>query len=81
MTYYIFREPSPGIVAHTSTSKLLSEMPMLRQLVGFMAGEMAPSASRMVDAMQKWPGSEEPNESVEPVSNGSRVMKDEMAIL
>ncbi|KUJ12941.1 S-adenosyl-L-methionine-dependent methyltransferase [Mollisia scopiformis] len=63
MTYYIFREPSPGIVAHTAASKYLAEIPALGQLVGFLRSEMWPSAARMVGAMEKWPGSEEPNET------------------
>lgn len=63
MAYYIFREPTPGRVAHTAASKALVENPLLGQLVGFLSGEMWPSATRFVDAMQKWPGSGEPNEA------------------
>ncbi|TVY82896.1 O-methyltransferase aurJ [Lachnellula suecica] len=63
MTCYIFHETSPGIVEHTAASKTLAEIPPFGQLVGFLSGEMWPSASRLVDAMEKWPGSEEPNEA------------------
>ncbi|CAG8948659.1 hypothetical protein HYFRA_00001779 [Hymenoscyphus fraxineus] len=63
MTFYIFHEPSPGIVAHTATSKALAEIPLLGQLAGFLSDEMWPAATRLVDAMEKWPGSEEPTES------------------
>ncbi|KAF4632321.1 hypothetical protein G7Y89_g5805 [Cudoniella acicularis] len=63
MTYFIFQEPSPGIVAHTASSKALAEIPQLGQLVGFMSSELWPSATRLVDALEKWPQSEEPNET------------------
>lgn len=63
MTYYIFREVSPGTVAHTAASKALAEIPSFGPLVGFISGEMWPACTRIVDAMQKWPGSEEPNEA------------------
>ena len=63
MTYYIFNEPSPGVVAHTAASKALAEITSFGQVVGFLSGEMWPSATRLVDAMEKWPNSQEPNES------------------
>ena len=63
MTFYIFHEPSKGVVAHTAASKVLAQVPELGQLVDFMCGEMWPSATRVVDAMEKYSGSEEPNEA------------------
>lgn len=63
MAHYIFRELSPGIVGHTAASKALAEIPPLGQVAGFLSDEMWPSATRLVDAMEKWPGSEEPTES------------------
>ncbi|PQE06070.1 s-adenosyl-l-methionine-dependent methyltransferase protein [Rutstroemia sp. NJR-2017a BBW] len=63
MTYHVFREPTPGIVAHTALSKALIDIPPLRSLVGFLAQELWASSTKMVDAMVKWPGSEEPNQA------------------
>ncbi|TVY82551.1 O-methyltransferase gsfB, partial [Lachnellula suecica] len=63
MTFYIFREPSPGVVAHTAGSKVLAEIPSVGAYIDFVSLEMLPSHGRLVDAMQKWPGSEEPNEA------------------
>ncbi|KAI9729773.1 MAG: hypothetical protein M1818_008387 [Claussenomyces sp. TS43310] len=63
MTYYVFREPSKGVVAHTAASKALAQFPLFDQFVGFLSGEMWTSATRLVDAMITWPGSEEPNEA------------------
>lgn len=73
MTNYVFREPSPGVVAHTAASKVLAEMPPLAQCIGFMANEMWPSASRVSDAMQRWPGSEEPNQAGFAIAYGTDV--------
>lgn len=63
MTFYIFSEPSPGVVAHTASSKALAEIPPVGSFIGFVAEEMLPASTRLVDAMQKWPGSEESNET------------------
>ncbi|CAG8955512.1 hypothetical protein HYFRA_00009464 [Hymenoscyphus fraxineus] len=63
MTFYIFSEPSPGIVAHTASSKALAEVPPAGAFIGFVAEEMLPASTRLVDAMQRWPGSEEPSET------------------
>lgn len=63
MTFRIFYEPSEGVVAHTAASKALSQVQPLGHLVDFLSGEMWPSATRLVDALERWPGSEEPNEA------------------
>jgi hypothetical protein len=63
MTFHIFSEPSPGVVAHTASSKALAEFPPLESFIGFLAEECLPASTRLVDAMQKWPDSEEPNET------------------
>ncbi|KAF2113610.1 hypothetical protein BDV96DRAFT_601098 [Lophiotrema nucula] len=63
MAQYIFREPSPGAVEHTAASKALAEIPALASCVGFLANEMWPASTRLSDALRKWPGSEEPNET------------------
>ncbi|KAF4611323.1 hypothetical protein G7Y89_g15690 [Cudoniella acicularis] len=61
MTYRVFSEKSPGVVAHTATSRLLVENPSLRGWITNTLDELLPAASRMVDAMERWPGSQEPN--------------------
>lgn len=63
MTYRIFEEPQQGVVAHTAASKVFAEMPLMREWIGQACEDMWPSASRAVDAIAKWPSSEEPNES------------------
>ncbi|KAF7852442.1 hypothetical protein EAF04_010982 [Stromatinia cepivora] len=63
MAFYIFHEPSPGIFAHTASSKALAEIPPVSDFIGFISEEMLPASTRLVDAMQKWPGSQESNET------------------
>lgn len=63
MTYRIFEEPQQGVVAHTAASKVLAELPLVREWIGQTCEDMWPSASRVVDAIAKWPSSEEPHES------------------
>ncbi|KAI4280706.1 MAG: hypothetical protein L6R35_005840 [Caloplaca aegaea] len=61
MTFRIFQEPSEGIVRHTGASKKLAESSLLRQWTGMISDELWPAATKTVDALAKWPGSEEPN--------------------
>ncbi|KAF7508286.1 hypothetical protein GJ744_009431 [Endocarpon pusillum] len=71
MTFRIFREPREGVVAHTAASRVLAETPLLQQWVGQTCEDMWPAATRVVDAMARWPGSEEPNEAGFNVANDS----------
>ncbi|KAI0444742.1 S-adenosyl-L-methionine-dependent methyltransferase [Xylaria telfairii] len=70
MTMRIFCEPEPGMVAHTAASKLLSRSSANDWL---QAGtqEMWPAATKMVEALRKWPASQEPNETGYSLSNHS----------
>ena len=82
MTYHIFCEPKEGLVAHTPVSRLLAEMPLLREWVGMSCEDMWPSATRVVDAIVKWPGSEEPFQAGFNLANNTKdpiyieIMKD-----
>ena len=71
MTYYIFREPREGIVAHTPASNVLAENPILRQWIGQATEDMWPAATRVVDAIAKWPGSEEPSQAGYNLANNT----------
>lgn len=63
MLNHIFREPRKGFVAHTSTSRLLRENVLTANWVGFMCRDLWLPATHVIDAMKKWPGSEEPTET------------------
>ncbi|RYP50588.1 hypothetical protein DL768_003933 [Monosporascus sp. mg162] len=62
MAMRILKEPEPGLVAHTKISKFLTT-PYINAWVSLGAQDGWPASARMVDAMQKWPSSEEPNET------------------
>jgi len=64
MTKRIFHEPRKGIVAHTAASKLLAEDLKMSDWVGTVTDELWQAASQTVNAMVKYPGSQEPNETV-----------------
>ncbi|KAL2009608.1 hypothetical protein VTN00DRAFT_5415 [Thermoascus crustaceus] len=57
------KDAQKGSVVHTATSKLLLNNPMLAAWILNIAEEFWPSLTRTVDATEKWPGSEEPNET------------------
>lgn len=60
---HVFHEPRKGIVVHTAASRLLLNNPLLEAWITNIAEEFWPSIARTIDATEKWPGSEEPNES------------------
>ena len=64
MTKHIFREPRKGVVAHTAASRLLAEDSQLHDWVAVSTNELWQSASQTVAAMEKFPESQEPNETV-----------------
>ncbi|KAK5625638.1 hypothetical protein RRF57_001354 [Xylaria bambusicola] len=70
MTMRVFREPEAGMVAHTQASRALLD-PVANDWVGLGTEEMWPAATRMLDALQKWPGSQEPRETGFALANGS----------
>ncbi|KAL9112717.1 MAG: hypothetical protein Q9227_003020 [Pyrenula ochraceoflavens] len=71
MTHYFFREPSNGIVAHTASSRVIAEMPLANQMLGFSCDELFPGGMQIVNAIEKWPGSEEPTECGWVLANGT----------
>jgi len=60
----IFCEPRPGVVAHSSVSRLLAEDQGMHDWVGASTDDLWQSASQLCNALVKYPGSEEPNETV-----------------
>jgi hypothetical protein len=63
MAYRIFCEPRKGYVAHTAASKQLANNPLMRAWLGFATEELWPSAVNTVDALQRWPDAQEPNQT------------------
>lgn len=69
MTNHIFREPRPGYVAHTSSSRLLACDAQIAAWVGFFSEDLWLPIASTVDAMEKWPSSQEPTETGFQVAN------------
>ncbi|KAK4230953.1 hypothetical protein QBC38DRAFT_467405 [Podospora fimiseda] len=55
MTNGIFREPSPGVLAHTAASRVLAEDEDLQAWVGFNGEDIFPSAAHVLDALKADP--------------------------
>ncbi|KAF2846613.1 S-adenosyl-L-methionine-dependent methyltransferase [Plenodomus tracheiphilus IPT5] len=68
---HVFKEVRKGFIAHTAASKMLLNNPMLESWTMNIAQEFWPAVSRAVDATEKWPGSEEPNESGYSLAHGT----------
>lgn len=64
MTKHIFSEPRKNYVAHTAASRLLAEDQQMSDWVGASTGELWQAASQTVNAMVKFSGSQEPNQTV-----------------
>jgi len=69
MTNFLFREPRAGYVAHTSSSRLLGFDPQMNAWVGLLSEDLWKPMANTVDAMDKWPGSQEPKETGFQVAN------------
>ncbi|KJX96745.1 o-methyltransferase like protein [Zymoseptoria brevis] len=62
-TIHLFDEPSAGYVSHSADSRNLATTPSMCDYVSLMTGFHAVANVRYVDACQKWPGSQELNET------------------
>ena len=54
MTLHIFKESDTGLVSHTAASRVLAEMPIMREWVGMICEEMWPSATRVGHTYHEW---------------------------
>ncbi|KAK0716586.1 S-adenosyl-L-methionine-dependent methyltransferase [Apiosordaria backusii] len=70
MTFHVFCEPEPGMVAHTKASKALLDADT-NDWLRTGTEEMFPAATRLLDAVQKWPNSQEPNETAFCLANNT----------
>ncbi|KAI8962773.1 S-adenosyl-L-methionine-dependent methyltransferase [Daldinia sp. FL1419] len=59
----IFSEPRPGFVAHNAVSRLLAEDQVIHDWVGASTDDLWQGASQACNAIEKFPGSQEPNET------------------
>lgn len=73
MSQRIFYEPKPGVVAHTQASRHLAENANARDYFGTVCQEVWPAATRTCDAIEKWPGSKEKDESGYYLAKGKTI--------
>ncbi|KAL0937797.1 o-methyltransferase [Colletotrichum truncatum] len=55
MTARIFREPSPGVIAHTAASRLLAEDQTLQDWVGYNLEDNFPASAHVLQALKAYP--------------------------
>ncbi|KAI4173138.1 MAG: hypothetical protein LQ343_003065 [Gyalolechia ehrenbergii] len=60
MTDHFFRESEPGYVKHTAATKALVLVPLLAPWSLMGMSEVGPAKMHLVDAVARWPESEEP---------------------
>ncbi|ORY10494.1 sterigmatocystin 8-O-methyltransferase [Clohesyomyces aquaticus] len=63
MTSALFCEPKPNHLAHTATSALLVTNESLHDWAVFMSEGTVPAASKLVEASERWPDSEQKNQT------------------
>ncbi|KAH8812745.1 S-adenosyl-L-methionine-dependent methyltransferase [Xylogone sp. PMI_703] len=63
MVFHLFHEPEVGFVAHTVDSRLLATDPDFYDAVGCLFEDMGFGAQNIVNAMEKWPSSDEQSHS------------------
>ncbi len=71
MTYRIFVEVSPGVVAHTAGSKVLAEDGAMDDWVGFCVDDMWPAASRTISALERYPSASETTQTGFCIANNT----------
>ncbi|KEZ41332.1 hypothetical protein SAPIO_CDS7441 [Scedosporium apiospermum] len=55
MTNGFFREPTPGVIAHTPTSRLLAQDTNLTAWLGFQLEDIFPAGAHVLEALKKHP--------------------------
>ena len=63
MTKNIFREPRKGVISHTAVSRLLAEDSKLHDWVGASTDELWQAATQTINALIKYPRSQEPSQT------------------
>lgn len=63
MNNHFFCEPQVGYIGHTIDTRLLATDSTLFDYVGCVLEDLRPASLHLPDAIEKWPGSEEPNQT------------------
>ncbi|KAI1411891.1 putative O-methyltransferase [Hypoxylon sp. FL1857] len=71
IAHRVFKQPDPGVVAHSAASRQVAEDPAMADWVSANVNEMWPSAEKTVEALVKWPLAEEPNQTGFSLANAT----------
>ncbi|KAK8055068.1 O-methyltransferase [Apiospora rasikravindrae] len=71
INHHFFKEDTPGVITHSALTAILADNELARNSLVVELDEFWPAAVRVADAMEKWPNSEEPNETGFSLANNS----------
>ncbi|GAW18307.1 hypothetical protein ANO14919_077820 [Xylariales sp. No.14919] len=67
----IFEETRPGVITHSAASRLLAQDPGVHDYVAACTDELWQASAQTCNAMEKYPGSEEPTETGFSLANNT----------
>ncbi|OTA92758.1 hypothetical protein M434DRAFT_31515 [Hypoxylon sp. CO27-5] len=71
INHHFFREDTPGVITHSALTAIISRDELTRNSLIVEMDEFWPAGVKMADAMEKWPNSEENNETGFALANNS----------
>ncbi|KAL8810901.1 MAG: hypothetical protein Q9223_007651 [Gallowayella weberi] len=75
MSSHIFTSSEPGTVAHTASSRHFVTLPGFNDAIGLQLAELAPVATKTIDAVRNYGDSGEPTETAFALQHGMPVFK------
>ncbi|KAI1204780.1 S-adenosyl-L-methionine-dependent methyltransferase [Annulohypoxylon truncatum] len=72
INHRFFQENAPGVITHSALTAILSRDDMARNLLVVELDEFWPAGVKMADALERWPNSEECNETGFSLANNSK---------
>ena len=81
MTDWMFKETRPGYVGHTAASRALKDSQSFRDTIGGIGNESFMAGTKVVETIERYPGSQEPNECPWALANhATRPFFEELAL-
>ncbi|KAF7532284.1 hypothetical protein G7054_g8114 [Neopestalotiopsis clavispora] len=71
INHYFFQENTPGVITHSALTAILASDDVMRNSLRVELDEFWPAGVKMADAMEKWPNSEESNQTGFSLANNS----------
>ncbi|KAI1435679.1 S-adenosyl-L-methionine-dependent methyltransferase [Xylaria sp. CBS 124048] len=71
INHYFFQEKSPGVITHSALTATLASDDLARNYFVVGLDEFWPAGIRLADAMERWPNSQENNETGFALANNS----------